>query len=48
MLLDVPVEDAPWQSLAPSQRHKHTLEAIKRLLIRESQVQPLLVVDNLP
>src|SRR5262249_35172477 len=43
-LLDVPVEDAAWQSLDPPQRRLRTLDAVKRLLVRESQVQPLLVV----
>ncbi len=43
-LLDVPVEDAAWQALDPLQRRRHTLEAVKRLLIRESQVQSVLVV----
>jgi class 3 adenylate cyclase/tetratricopeptide (TPR) repeat protein len=43
-LLDVPVEDAAWQALDPQQRRRHTLEAVKRLLLRESQVQPVLVV----
>jgi predicted ATPase/class 3 adenylate cyclase len=47
-LLDVPVEDASWQALDPPQRRQRTLEAIKRLLLRESQVQPLLLVfENL-
>jgi class 3 adenylate cyclase/tetratricopeptide (TPR) repeat protein len=43
-LLDVPVEDAAWQRLDPPQRRQRTLDAVKRLLLRESQVQPLLVV----
>jgi class 3 adenylate cyclase len=43
-LLDVPVEDAAWQNLDPLQRRQRTLDAVKRLLLRESQVQPLLVV----
>jgi class 3 adenylate cyclase/tetratricopeptide (TPR) repeat protein len=43
-LLDVPVEDAPWQALDPPQRRRHTLEAVRRLLLRESQVQPLQLV----
>jgi class 3 adenylate cyclase len=43
-LLDVVVEDQQWQSLDPPQRRQRTLEAIKRLLLRESQVQPLLLV----
>ena len=43
-LLDVPVEDAEWLALDPPQRRQRTLNAVKRLLLRESQVQPLLVV----
>jgi class 3 adenylate cyclase/tetratricopeptide (TPR) repeat protein len=43
-LLDVPVDDAGWQRLDPPQRRQRTLEAVKRLLLRESQVQPLLLV----
>jgi class 3 adenylate cyclase/tetratricopeptide (TPR) repeat protein len=43
-LLDVPVEDGSWQALDPPQRRRRTLEAVKRLLLRESQAQPLLVV----
>ena len=41
-LLDVPIED--WQRLEPPQRRQRALEGVKRLLLRESQVQPLLVV----
>jgi len=44
VLLDLPVEDPAWHALDPSQRRGRTLAAIKRLLLRESQVQPLLVV----
>jgi tetratricopeptide (TPR) repeat protein len=43
-LLDVPVEDAQWQGLDPPQRRQRTLDAIKRLLLQESQLQPLLLV----
>src|SRR5574337_837972 len=43
-LLDVPVDDAAWDALDPPQRRQRTLEAVKRLLLRESQVQPLLLV----
>jgi predicted ATPase/class 3 adenylate cyclase len=43
-LLDVPVEEQAWQVLDPPQRRQRTLEAVKRLLLRESQVQPLLLV----
>jgi class 3 adenylate cyclase/tetratricopeptide (TPR) repeat protein len=43
-LLDVPVEDAPWQALDPPQRRQRTIDAVKRLLLRESQVQPVLLI----
>jgi len=43
-LLEVPVEDAAWARLDPSQRRRRTLEAVTRLWLRESQVQPLLLV----
>src|SRR5438034_6504063 len=40
----MPVEDPAWQALDPPQRRQRILDAVKRLLLRESQVQPLLVV----
>ncbi|MFQ5930150.1 MAG: tetratricopeptide repeat protein, partial [Acidobacteriota bacterium] len=43
-LLDVPVEDPQWQDLDPPQRRRRTLDGVKRLLLRESQVQPLCLV----
>ncbi len=43
-LLDVPVKDPQWQALDPPQRRQRTLDACKRLLLRESQVQPVLLV----
>jgi class 3 adenylate cyclase/tetratricopeptide (TPR) repeat protein len=43
-LLDVPGEDAQWRALDPDQRRQRTIGAVRRLLLRESQVQPLLVV----
>jgi predicted ATPase/class 3 adenylate cyclase len=43
-LLDAPTEDPQWATLDPPQRRRRTLEAVKRLLLRESQVQPLLLV----
>src|SRR5262249_38786919 len=47
-LLDVPVDDSSWQALEPPQRRQRTLEACTRLLLRASQIQPLLlVVENL-
>jgi class 3 adenylate cyclase/tetratricopeptide (TPR) repeat protein len=47
-LLEVPIEDPPWQALDPSLRRQHTLDAVKRLLLRESLAQPLLLIfENL-
>ena len=47
-LLEMPGEDPSWQALEPSQRRQRTLDALERLLLRESQVQPiLLVLENL-
>ncbi|MBI3325760.1 MAG: AAA family ATPase [Nitrospinae bacterium] len=43
-LLDVPFDDAQWHDLDPPQRRQQTLEAVKRLLLRESQIQPLLLL----
>jgi class 3 adenylate cyclase len=43
-LLDVPVDDAAWERLDPPQRRHRTLDGVKRLLLRESQVQPLLLL----
>ena len=43
-LLDVAVDDNTWEGLDPAERRQRTLEAVKRILLRESQVQPLLVV----
>ena len=46
-LLDVPTEEAE-QETEPRERRRRTLDALKRLLLRESQVQPLLVIfENL-
>jgi class 3 adenylate cyclase/tetratricopeptide (TPR) repeat protein len=43
-VLDVPVDDSAWQARDPSQRRQQTLGAVKRLLLRESQVQPLILL----
>jgi tetratricopeptide (TPR) repeat protein len=43
-LLDVPVEDAAWQALDPPGRRRATLDAVARLLLRESRERPLLLV----
>jgi hypothetical protein len=47
-LLDVPVDDPLWQTLAPLPRRQRSLDALTHLLLRESQAQPLLLVfENL-
>jgi class 3 adenylate cyclase len=43
-LLDAVPEDSPFLHLDPAQRRQRTLDALKRVLLRESQVQPLLLV----
>ncbi len=52
-LLDLPpdeptVEDglrgSPWEALDPVQRRRLTLDALKRLLVRESRARPLLLI----
>ena len=47
-LLDLPPEDLHWSTLNPQQRRQRTLEAVTTLMVRKSQVQPLiLVVEDL-
>jgi class 3 adenylate cyclase/tetratricopeptide (TPR) repeat protein len=43
-LLEVPVEELGWQGLDPAQRRRRTLEAVKRLLVRQSEVQTLVLI----
>ena len=43
-LLEVLPEDSPFLRLDPPQRRRQTLDALKRLLLRETQVQPVLLV----
>ena len=43
-LLEALPEDSPFLRLDPPQRRQRTLDALKRLLVRESQAQPLLLV----
>jgi class 3 adenylate cyclase/tetratricopeptide (TPR) repeat protein len=43
-LLDLPVEDDAWVTSDPATRRRTTLDALRRLLLRESQEQPLLLV----
>src|SRR5262244_1623745 len=43
-LLEALPDDSPLRALDPSQRRQRSLEALKRVLLRESQVQPLVLV----
>jgi len=43
-LLDALPTDSPFWQLDPTQRRQHTLTALKRVLLRQSQGQPLLLV----
>src|SRR5262249_44385956 len=43
-LLDALLTDSPFLTLDPPQRRQRTLAALKRVLLRESQVQPVLLV----
>jgi class 3 adenylate cyclase len=43
-LLDTLPDNDPFLTLDPPQRRQRTLDALKRVLLRESQVQPLLLV----
>jgi DNA-binding winged helix-turn-helix (wHTH) protein/tetratricopeptide (TPR) repeat protein len=42
-LLDIPVEEPSWQSLEPFQRRQRTLDALKRLILRECEQQPVVL-----
>ncbi len=43
-LLDLPVDDAAWGMLDPGQRRQRILDAVTRLLLREAQEQPVLLI----
>ncbi len=43
-LLDVSPDDPQWEQLDPPQRRQQILDGVKRLLLRESQTQPVVVV----
>ena len=47
-LLEALPADSPFLTLDPPQRRQRTLAALKRVLLRESQVQPLLLVNYRP
>jgi class 3 adenylate cyclase/tetratricopeptide (TPR) repeat protein len=47
-LLDLPVEDPAWEALDPEQRRQATLDGLRRLLVWQSHVRPLLLIfENL-
>jgi class 3 adenylate cyclase/tetratricopeptide (TPR) repeat protein len=43
-LLNADPSDSHWETIEPAQRRQRTMEYLKRLLLRQSQVQPLVVV----
>ena len=43
-LLEVATDDPQWEHLDPAQRRQQILDGVKRLLLRESQSQPVVVV----
>jgi len=43
-LLDVPLDDEEWKRLDSPERRQRTLDGVRHLLLRESHVQPLVVV----
>jgi class 3 adenylate cyclase/tetratricopeptide (TPR) repeat protein len=43
-VLDAPADDPPWSLLDPPRRRQHVLDVLRRLLLRESRIQPLLLV----
>ncbi len=44
VLLDVPTDDAHWEAVDPPSRQQRTIDAIRQLLLRASQLRPLLLV----
>src|SRR2546427_3206900 len=48
-VLDLPVDDAGWKSLGADQQRQRAVDAVRRVLLRESQAQPLLLAfEDLP
>jgi len=43
-ILGDPTEDDEWQRLDPPERRERILDGVRRVLLRESQVQPLLIL----
>ena len=47
-LLDVPIDDPQWRALDPTDRRRRTLDAVVRVFLHESRIQPvLLVIEDL-
>jgi predicted ATPase/class 3 adenylate cyclase len=47
-VLDVPPDDMEWHALDPAPRRQRILDAVKHLLLRQSQLQPVLILfENL-
>lgn len=47
-LLDLPPQDPQWAALSAAQKRRRTLEAVKALVMRQSQARPLvLVIEDL-
>ena len=42
-LLDIPVEDPEWTALDPLLRRQRTIEGVRRLLLSESRIQPVVL-----
>lgn len=43
-VLDVPVDDVAWRDLDPTQKRRRIIEALKTLILRSTEVVPLLLV----
>ena len=43
-ILNIPTQDPHWDILDPQVRRQRTFDALKRLLLRETQVQPVLLI----
>jgi tetratricopeptide (TPR) repeat protein len=43
-LLDLPVDDPAWKNLDPPQQRRRIQDAIRRLVLSESRIQPLLLI----
>src|SRR5262249_50837584 len=43
-LLETSVDDQAWRALEPAERRQRSIDAVRRLLLREAREQPLLVI----